>query len=64
MFRNNQRNKFKKEGEKMNQYECPHCGSVDIEKKEDIFICYDCEKWFTEEDAVLDDYEPIEGIDF
>ena len=48
----------------MNRYECPHCGSTDIENKDDVYICNDCQKWCCAEDIILDSYEPIEGLDF
>ena len=45
-------------------YECPHCGSTDIENKDDVYICKDCQKWCYGADVIIDDYEPIEGLDF
>jgi len=34
--------------------ECPHCGSIDIEIKEDIYICHDCDKWFEGKALICD----------
>jgi len=40
-------------------FSCPHCESEDIERvsNSDISICYECNKWFYNEDTICDGVE-------